>query len=317
MKAIVCTKFGPPEVLQLQDVEKPTPKNNEVLINIHATAVTASDCIMRRFNPNPRKPMGLIGGLIIGFKRPKQPIFGSVLAGDVEWAGKAVKQFKAGDQVFAFTTKSAFQPRFGAYAEYICLPEDRLALKPSNLTYEEAAAIPYGGLLALHFLKKGNIQSGQKVLIYGASGAIGTAAVQLVKHFGAEVTGVCSTANLELVKSLGADIVLDYTKDDFLNSGAHYDLILDAVGRKKSRPLASKELSQKALTPNGLYVSVDDGPPTMQREDLEFLKALSEAGKLKPVIDRYYPLEQMVEAHRYVDQGHKKGNVVITVEHND
>jgi NADPH:quinone reductase-like Zn-dependent oxidoreductase len=194
------------------------------------------------------------------------------------------------------------------------LPEDSImALKPSNINYEEAAAIPYGGMLALHYLKKGNIQSGQNVLIYGASGAIGTAAVQLAKYFGATVTGVCSTTNLELVKSLGADAVLDYTKDDFLNSDAHYDLILDAVGQRKSRKLASKELSQKALTTNGVYVSVDDGTPKINLEALLLLKELAETGQLKTVIDRCYPLEQMVEAHRYVDQGHKKGNVVVTV----
>ena len=186
MKAIVCTKYGPPEVLQLRDVKKPAPRNNEVLIKIHATAVTASDCIIRRLKlkPSVRKPMGLIAGLIMGFNKPRQPIFGLVLAGDVESVGKKVKQFKAGDQVFASTIKSTFQPRLGAHAEYMCLPEDGiLALKPSNISYEEAAAIPYGGMLALHFLKKGNIQSGQKVLIYGASGAIGTAAVQLANYF--------------------------------------------------------------------------------------------------------------------------------------
>ncbi len=193
MKAIVCTKYGPPEVLQLQDVEKPAPKNNEVLIKIYATAVTASDCMIRRLNLSVWQPMGLMAGLVLGFKKPRNSILGGVLAGDVELAGKKVKQFKAGNQVFAFTTKSAFQPRFGAYAEYTCLPEDSLlALKPSNVNYEEAAAIPYGGILALHFLRKGNIHREQKVLIYGASGAIGTVAVQLARYFGANVTGVCS-----------------------------------------------------------------------------------------------------------------------------
>jgi len=232
-----------------------------------------------------------------------------MLAGEIEATGKGVKRFQPGDLIFGTTFLHA-----SAYAEYVCLPEKGLiTLKPSNLTDAEAAAVPYGGLIALYFLRKGKIQNSQKVLIYGASGAIGTTAVQLANHFGAEVTGVCSTANLELVKSLGADTVLDYTKDDFLNSGAHYDLILDAVGRRKSRQLASKELSQKALTPNGLYVSVDDAFPMMRRADLEFLKTLCEDGKLRPVIDRFYPLEQMVEAHRYVDQGHKKGNVVITM----
>ena len=312
MKAIICTKYGPPEVLQLQDVEKPAPKNNEVLIKVRATGVTASDCMMRRFNPNVRKLMGLVAGLLMGFSKPKNPILGSVLAGDIELAGKKVKQFKAGDQVFAFTTKSAFQPRFGAYAEYICLPEDGiLALKPSNLTYEEAAALPYGGLLAMHFLKKGNIQSGQKVLIYGASGAIGTAAIQLAKYFGANVTGVCSTTNLELVKSLGADAVIDYTQEDFTTRGERYDFILNAVGTGKAQLQC-----ENSLTPDGKHVTVDDGFLKPQLEDLILLKELVETRQLKAVIDRSYRLDQMVEAHRYVEKGHKKGNVVITIEQN-
>jgi NADPH:quinone reductase-like Zn-dependent oxidoreductase len=313
MKAIICTRFGPPEVLELQEVKKPVPKANEVLIKNHATAVTASDAITRRYKFRMWPPMRLVSGLIMGTTKPRKPILGFVVAGEIEATGKGVTQFQTGDQVYGSTML-----RFSAYAQYVCLPEKGvIALKPANLTYEETAAIPYGGLLALHFLRKGGIQSGQKVLIYGASGAIGTAAVQLAKHFGAAVTGVCSTTNLELVKSLGANTVFDYTKDDFLNTGAYYDLILDAVGRKKSRQLASKELCQKALTPNGAYVSVDDGFPTMGREGLEFLKALIEEGKLRPVIDRFYSMDQMVEAHRYGDQGHKKGNVVITVEHND
>ena len=312
MKAIVCTKYGPPEVLQLQDVKKPAPKNNEVLIKIHATAVTASDCLMRRLNPSVWKPRGLLVGLLLGFKGPRNPILGGVLAGDVELAGKKVKQFKAGDQVFAFTTKSVFPPRWGAYAEYMCLPEDGiLALKPSNISYEEAAAIPYGGMLALHFLKKGNIQSGQKVLIYGASGAIGTVAVQLARYFGATVTGVCSTTNLELVKSLGADTVIDYTQEDFTNSNQRYDFILNAVGKRKAQLQC-----ENSLTPNGKHITVDDGILTPQLEDFILLKELVETGKLKTVIDRIYPLEQIPEAHRYVETGHKKGNVVITVEHN-
>jgi NADPH:quinone reductase-like Zn-dependent oxidoreductase len=309
MKAIVCTKYGPPEVLQLREVEKPAPKNNEVLIKICATAVTASDCIIRRLKISVWRPMGLMAGLVLGFNKPRNPILGGVFAGDVELAGKEVKQFKAGDQVFGFTTKSVVQPRFGAYAEYTCLPEDSiLALKPSNLSYEEAAAVPYGGLLALHFLKKGNIQSGQKVLIYGASGAIGTAAVQLARYFGAEVSGVCSTTNLELVRSLGAEKVIDYTKEDFTTKGERYDLILNAVGKRKAQLQCDN-----ALTPNGKHITVDDGLPKLHIEDLILLKELVESGKLKAVIDRTYPLEQMVEAHRYVDKGHKKGNVVITV----
>jgi NADPH:quinone reductase-like Zn-dependent oxidoreductase len=309
MKAIVCTKYGPPDVLQLREVAKPTAKTNEVLIKISATAVTASDCIGRTLNPSPWKPMGLLVGLLVGFKKPRRPIPGLVLAGTIEYAGKKVTRFKVGDEVFAFTVKSLIQLRVGTYAEYMCLPEDSLmALKPSNLTYEEAAALPYGGLLALYFLKKGPIQSGQNVLIYGASGAIGTSAVQLAKHFGATVTGVCSTANVALVQSLGADTVLDYTKEDFTKSGQRYDFILNAVGKRKAQLQC-----ENSLTPNGKHVTVDDEYTKPHLEDFILLKELAETGRLKPVIDRSYPLEQMVEAHTYVDQGHKKGNVVITV----
>jgi NADPH:quinone reductase-like Zn-dependent oxidoreductase len=305
MKAIVCTKYGPPEVLQLAEVEKPAPKNNEVLIKIFATAVTASDCIVRGFNLPAWKPMGLMMRLVIGFSKPRNPILGMVLAGEVESAGKDVKRYKKGDQVYAFTVR-----RFGTYAEYMCLPENGvMAGKPSNLTYEEAAAIPYGGMIALQFLKKGNIQSGQKVLVYGASGANGTSAVQLARHFGAIVTGVSSTTNLKLVNSLGADRVIDYTKEDFTNELELYDFIFDAVGKRKSSNFQGKS----ALTPNGKYISVDDESPKLHVEDLIYLTELVEAGKLKPVIDRIYPLGQMAEAHRYVDKGHKKGNVVIRV----
>jgi len=309
MKAIVCTKYGPPEVLQLREVAKPTAKTHEVLIKISATAVTASDCIGRTLNPSPWKPMGLLVGLLVGFKKPRRPIPGLVLAGTIEYAGKKVTRFKVGEEVFAFTVKSLIQLRVGTYAEYMCLPEDSLmALKPSNLTYEEAAALPYGGLLALYFLKKGPLQSGQNVLIYGASGAVGTAAVQLAKHFGATVTGVCSTANVALVHSLGADTVLDYTKEDFTTSGQRYDFILNAVGKRKAQLQC-----ENSLTPNGKHVTVDDEYTKPHLEDFILLKELAETGRLKPVIDRSYPLEQMVEAHTYVDQGHKKGNVVITV----
>jgi NADPH:quinone reductase-like Zn-dependent oxidoreductase len=316
MKAIVCTKYGPPEVLQLKEVEKPTPRKNEVCVKIFATAVTASDCIVRGFKLPIWHPLGLMMGLVLGFKKPRNPILGMVLAGEVESVGKDVKLFKNGDQVYAWTIKSPIQIRFGTYAEYKCLPENSvIALKPFNISYEEAAAVPYGGLLALHFLKKGNIQNGQKVLIYGASGSIGTSAVQLAKYYGAEVTGVCSTTNLELVSSLGADKVIDYTKEDIPNRGELYDFILDAVGKSKSSTL--KLQCKNALTANGNYISVDDGSPKAPVENLILLKELVEAGQLKPVIDRRYPLEQMVEAHRYVDQGHKKGNVVITVGHNN
>lgn len=307
MKAIVCTKYGPPDVLQLQEVAKPAPKNNEVLIKIFATTVTASDCIVRGFKLPTWSTIGIMMRLVIGFTKPRNPILGMVLAGEVETIGKDVKRFKRGDQVYTINVR-----RFGTYAEYICLPENEvIAPKPSNLTYEEAAAIPYGGMLALHYMKKGNIENGQKVLIYGASGANGTVAVQLAKYFGAEVTGICSTTNLELVKSLGADAVIDYTKEDFTEGEEQYDFILDAVGKKKS----SKFSFKKVLTPNGKFISVDDGSPKFRTEDLILLKELVEAGQIKPVIDRTYPLEQMVEAHRYVDQGHKKGNVVIAVAH--
>ena len=302
MRAVVCTRYGPPEVLQLKDLPKPIPRNSEVCIKIFATTVTASDCIVRAFIVPLRLKLPM--GALLGFTRPRNPILGLVLAGEVESVGQDVTHFKPGSQVYAFT---AF--RFGAYAEYKCLPEKAvLALKPSNVTYEEAAAIPYGGLLALYFLKKANIQRRQRVLIYGASGAIGTSAVQLAKYFGAEVTGVCSTANLSLVKSLGADAVIDYTKDDFTQNEARYDLIFNAVGKRKARLQA-----EGSLTPDGRHITVDDATPRLRPEDLVFLTELVEAGRLRPVIDRRYPLEQIVDAHRYVDQGHKKGNVVIAV----
>lgn len=306
MKAVVCTKYGPPEVLQLKEVKKPIPQDDEVCIKIFATAVTASDCIVRGFNIPIQ--FWLPMGLAVGFTKPRQPILGIVLAGEIESAGKHVTLLKKGDQVFGWD----LFPAFGTYAEYKCMSaKGVLAIKPTNVSYEEAAAIPYGGLLALHYLKKGNIQNGQKVLIYGASGAIGTSAVQLSRYFGAEVTGVCSTANIELVKSLGADTVIDYTREDFTNKGELYDLILNAVGKKKA-----KLQYKQSLTLNGKHITVDDGSPKVHGEDLVLLKDLVEAGAVKAIIDRSYPLEQIVEAHKYVDKGHKKGNVIITVGHN-
>jgi len=335
MKAIVYEKFGPPEVLQLKEVEKPTPKDNQVLIKIYATSVQYGDLVARNSrNISPREfhmpfLFWLINQVVFGFRKPKVTILGAELAGKVEAVGKDVTRFREGDQIFGYVGSS-----MGANAEYLCMPEDGMvASKPANMTFEEAAVVPYGAFVALNLLRKVNIQGGQKVLINGASGGIGSAAVQLAKsHFGAQVTGVCSTPRLEYVKSLGADQVIDYTKEDFTTSGDTYDLIFDILGK------SSFSRCKSSLKPNGRYLlasfkmkqlfqmlwtsligskKVICAIASEKTQDLIFIKELVEAGKIKSIIDRCFPLEQTAEAHRYVEKGFKKGHIVITVEHNN
>ena len=309
MRAAVCVRYGPPEVLQIREVERPAPRDDEILVKIRATTVTSSDCYVRSGIPSAPIVMRTMMHLFVGIRRPRRAILGFVLAGEVEQVGRAVRGFGVGDRVFAFTN---FQ--FGAFAQYTCLAErSTIAAAPANLTFEEAAAIPYGGLLALHYLKKGTIGSGQEVLVYGASGAVGTSAIQLARHFGATVTAVCGRSNLDLARSLGATTAIDYTTEEAPPAGRRYDLVFDAVGKRKTSQL--KVACSRALTPGGRYVSVDDGTPKLPASDLALLTELVEAGRIRPVIDRRYPLEQIVEAHRYVEQDHKKGNVIITVGH--
>jgi NADPH:quinone reductase-like Zn-dependent oxidoreductase len=310
VKAILCTRYGPPEVLRLEELERPSPRPHEVLVKVHATTAHVGDTRIRAF----RVPAAawLFARLYLGILRPRRSILGMELAGEIEAVGEEVKRFRPGDPVFAVTGFS-----FGAYAEYVCLPgegvgrrHELVAMKPASMSFEEAAAVPAGGTTALLVLRKADIQSGQRVLIYGASGSVGTFAVQLAKHhFGAEVTGVCSTTNLEMVRSLGADRVIDYTQEDFTRGDERYDVVFDAVA--KLSPARAKQ----ALKTKGVYLNVDRSSNglKLQVEDLVLLGQLAETGKLRAVIDRQYPLEQIVEAHRYVDQGHKKGNVVITV----
>jgi NADPH:quinone reductase-like Zn-dependent oxidoreductase len=305
VKAVVCTRYGPPEVLRLEELATPVPRENEVRIRILATAVTSSDCHVRGLNLSPA--YRIMARLALGWNAPRQPVLGMVLSGEVDSVGPDAKSFEVGDRVFGFN-----RHRFGTYAQYVCWPEDGLlATRPANLTDGESAAIPYGGLLALHFLRKADVRAGQRVLIYGASGAVGTSAVQLARHLGAQVTGVCSAANVDLVASLGATTVIDYTREDFTDRAERYDLIFDTVGKRKSA--AALRQCRQVLAPGGACVSVDDGTPKLRREDLVLLGELATKGEIRPVIDRAYALDDIVDAHRYVDNGHKRGNVVVTV----
>ncbi|MFH1851591.1 MAG: NAD(P)-dependent alcohol dehydrogenase [Candidatus Neomarinimicrobiota bacterium] len=309
MKAVICTKYGPPEVLEIRDIEKPTPKDNEVLIKIHATTVHIGDTKIRGFKPGLGKYQDIlfkpIMRFMIGFRGPRKKVLGMELAGKIEAIGKDVRLFKPGDQVFAATEMT-----FGAYAEYKCMSENGVLAKiPANMSYEEAAPIPNGGITALRFLRRANLQKNQRILIYGASGSVGTFAVQLAKSFGAEVVGVCSTKNIDMVQSLGADKVIDYTKEDFTKGPETYDVIFDAVGK------TSHSFCKNSLKQRGVYLNVlkSSGGLKLKIEELMFLQMLFEKGEIKSVIDKRFSLDQIVEAHRYVDKGHKKGNVIITV----
>jgi NADPH:quinone reductase-like Zn-dependent oxidoreductase len=309
MKAIICAKYGPPGVLQVKQWKKPIPRKDEVLIKIYAASVTNSDIFIRSSNIPLRFKIPM--RLMIGIRKPRNEIIGEVLSGEIEYAGSEIKRFKAGDQVFGLTGFS-----LGAYADYKCMKEidskrGCLAVKPGNISFEAATSAAYGGLLAFQFLEKGNIKRDHRVLVYGASGTTGTIAIQYAKYLGATVTGACGPSNLELVKSLGADRVLDYTKTESIKYLEEYDLVMDAVGKSKSSEL--KKACAEALTRNGKYVSIDDGALLLQSDRLNRITELIESGIIKPVTDRVYPFEQIVEAHQYVEMGHKKGNVAITV----
>jgi len=309
MKAIICKKYGPPENLEIVEYKNPMPKEDEVLIKIYATSVTNSDIFIRSSNIPIRFRIPM--RLMIGIRKPRNEIIGEVFSGIIEHIGSRIERFKVGDHVYGLTGFS-----LGAYADYKCMKEKDskkgcIAIKPGNISFEEATAAAYGGLLAFQYLEKGNIQPGQKVLIYGASGTSGIIAVQLAKHLGAEVTGVCSAKNIEFIKSLGADKALDYTKQDSLSQLEEYDVILDAVGKAKKSAL--KEACKKSLSKNGKYISIDDGALICSSDRLSRIKELFESGKIKPINDRCYHFDQIVDAHQYVEQGHKKGNVAITV----
>lgn len=301
MKAVIFTKSGPPDVLQLKKIEKPIPDDNEILIKVHATSVNSGDVNLRSFKS--QFLFWLLMRILYGLKKPKRLILGSALSGEIESVGKNVMRFKKGDEVFGSTGM-----KFGANAEYVSIPENGVvALKPTSISHEEAAAIPFGALTALFYLRKANIQQGQKVLINGASGSVGTFAVQLAKYFGAEITGVCSSKNFELVKSLGADKVIDYKQEDFTEREEQYDIIFDVAGK------SSLSDCQKVLAPNGSFISTKKGLAKESTEDFNFLKDLIEKGRLKVVIDKTFPLEQIAEAHRYAETGQKSGNLAITI----